>query len=449
MTVTVGYLTKRFPRLSETFILDEILGLEAAGVPLRLYAIAHPGEEIVQPDVVRVKSPVVYLRAPGGWRQSSREVFATLGAHARLLARSPRRYLGVVSYIARRRRHLSTVRNFAEAGRLALLLENDGARHLHAAFAHGPATVAHFVHLLTGLPFSFAAHAKDIYVSAPDLLARKVGDSGFVLTCSQSAADTLAAIAGPDAAKVLLAHHGVDTRRFAPPTQTAGDVDTLSPLRVLAVGRLVAKKGYPVLFEALAALAAEGRSVFCTVIGDGPDKAELDALARHLDLSERIRFVGSQTHQQVAASYRDADVFVQASVVLANGDRDGIPNSLLEAMSSGLAVVASDVAGIPEVVVPGCGLLVAPGEAASLAAALGRLAGDPDLRARLGAAARRHVVSYFDRTACALAIAPLFETTQGETGPIRSTLSAPETELPETELPEMELPAVLSETVLS
>lgn len=429
MSGTVGYLTKRFPRLSETFILDEILGLEAAGVPLRLYAVAHPGEEIVQPDVARVKSPVVYLRAPGGWRQSGREVAATLAAHTRLLGRSPRRYLGVVAYIARKRRHLSTVRNFAEAGRLALLLEADGARHLHAAFAHGPASVAHFVHLLTGLPFSFAAHAKDLYVSAPDLLARKVGDASFVLTCSDSAAAAMAAIAGPEAAKVLLAHHGVDTTRFAPPA-SAPEPGSQSPLRVLAVGRLVAKKGYPVLLQALAALAREGPPVSCTVIGAGPDKAELEAMARYLEVSPRIRFLGSRTHQEIAASYLEADVFVQASVVLANGDRDGIPNSLLEAMASGLAVIASDVAGIPEVVVPGCGLLVPTGDPAALAAALELLAGDAALRTRLGQAARQHVASSFDRTACVRAIAPLFWGCPGERWPVEATLPSPALALP-------------------
>ena len=422
MTGTVGYLTKRFPRLSETFILDEILGLEAAGIPLRLYAIAHPGEEIVQPDVALVKSPVVYLRAPGGWRQAGREVVATLVAHARLLRRAPRRYLGVVAYIAGSRRNLAALRSFAEAGRLALLLEADNARHVHGAFAHGPASIAHFVHLLTGLPFSFGAHAKDIYVSPPELLARKVSDASFVITCSQSAAATMYAIAGPESAKVLLTLHGVDTSRFVPRARAeAAMPGSPSPLRVLAVGRLVAKKGYPVLLEALAALAANGQAVSCTVVGEGSDREKLEAMAARLGVSSMIRFPGARTHQQVAASYLEADVFVQASVVLANGDRDGIPNSLLEAMASGLAVVASDVAGLPEVVGPGCGLLVPPGDQAALAAALERLAVDPALRARLGRAAREHVVSSLDRTVCAKVIAPLFEACPSSLGPIPVT----------------------------
>lgn len=408
MSGTIGYLTKRFPRLSETFILDEILGLEAAGVPLRLFALAHPGEALVQPDVAEVASPVTYLHPPGGWRPRARAATATAAAHRRLLARSPRRYLGVVAYIARKRRHVSTVRHFWEAGWLAVLLEEQGARHVHAAFAHGPASVAHFVHLLTGLPFSFAAHAKDLYLSAPDLMARKLAAAEFVLACSESAAARLREISGPGAAKVVLAPHGVDTIRFRPGGPAPVDPGPGS-LRILAVGRLVDKKGYPVLLDAIATLRASGLDVSCSVIGTGPLEAELEATARRLRLGSAVTFLRARTHQEIAAAYGQADIFVQASVVLANGDRDGIPNSLLEAMASGLPVVASAVAGIPEVVRADCGVLVAPGDPGALVAALGRLARDPILRDRLGRAARAHVVAHLDRVACARAIAPLFD----------------------------------------
>jgi glycosyltransferase involved in cell wall biosynthesis len=408
----VGYLTKRFPRLSETFILDEILGLEAAGVPLRIFAVADPGEARVQPDVARLASPVVYLRSPDGLRGRAGDVLSTLEAHVHLARQAPRRYLGVVAYIAAKRRHRSTLVSFAQAGRLARLLEEAGASHVHAAFAHGPASVAHFVHLLTGMPFSFAAHAKDLYVSAPDLLARKVKDATFVLACSESAANELLARAGEEGAKVLVAPHGVNTRRFTPlerPTSTS----PAGPLRVLAVGRLVEKKGYPVLLDALGRLARDGVGIACRIVGAGPLRRQLEAQAARLGIDGLVELAGALTQEGIAASYREADVLVQASVVVASGDRDGIPNALLEAMSSGLAVVASAVAGIPEVVAPGCGLLVPPGDAWALARALARLANDDDLRSRLGRAARAHVAAQLDRDECIQTIVPLF----GRPGP--------------------------------
>lgn len=405
---TVTYLTKRFPRLSETFILDEILGLEAAGVPLRLYALADPGETIVQPDVARVSSPVTYLHGTDRLGDAR----ATAAAHLLLLAREPRRYLRTVFYIARKRRHLATVRHFLNAGRLAELARRDGSRHVHAAFAHGPASVAHFVHLLTGLPFSFGAHAKDLYLSPPDLLGRKVAAAEFVLVCSRAAETRLREIAGPAADKIVFAPHGVDTTRFRPATRHHSPADfagSAEPMSVLAVGRLVPKKGYPVLLDALGRLAGRGVAVRTRVVGVGPQRRDIDSLVAEYGLAGSFELLGARTHQEIAALYPSADVFVQASVVLADGDRDGIPNSLLEAMSSGLPVVASAVSGIPEVVLDGTtGLLVPPGDPEALAGALARLAADPGLRRRLGAAARQHAVERLDRTACVRHAAVLF-----------------------------------------
>ena len=409
---TVCYLTKRFPRTSETFILDEILGLEALGVPLRLFALADPGERVVQPDVARVASPVRYLRRDAG-RIRGADLARALAGHGRLARRHPLRWLGVVGHVLVARGHRSTFRHLLEAGTMATEVERAGGIHLHAAFAHGPASVAHFVSLLTGVPFSFAAHAKDLYLSSPDILGIKVAAAKFVLACSQSAADELRRIvaAHPDPAvrsavgKVVLAPHGVDVDRFRP----AVPHDRQGPVSLLAVGRLVPKKGYPVLVEALEMLAASGVDVRCRVVGDGALRDDLTARLDAAGLSARVAILGTRTHQEVVEEYRQADVFVQASVVTADGDRDGIPNAVLEAMACGLPVVATDVAGIPEVVDHGrTGLLVPSGDPAALAGALAGLVGDRALRSRLGAAARAHVETHASRAVCVAAVASRF-----------------------------------------
>lgn len=409
----VAYLTKRFPRLSETFILDEILGLESAGVPLELFAMAHPGERLVQPGVARVASSVTYLREGTGWRVGLATALATARAHGQLFGIGPVHYLAILARILTSSRNLAGLRHFAQAGRLAMELRRRRARHLHAAFAHSPASVAFMVHLLTGIPFSFGAHAKDIYRSRPTRLARRAQEASFVVVCSAAAAQDVRNIVGPTA-RVLLAPHGVDTEQFVPP---ATDRDpTVTPVQLLAVGRLVAKKGYPVLLEALGLLSRAGTPVACTIIGAGPLAEELAYRIEQLGLSEVVSVVGARTQPEVAAAYQQADVFVQASVVLPDGDRDGIPNSVLEAMASGLPVVASAIAGIPEVVTDQVtGLLVAPADPAALAEALRRLVDDPARRQQLGRAARAHVTSRLDRRVCATTLATLFDAAPAST----------------------------------
>ncbi|MHB1519433.1 MAG: glycosyltransferase family 4 protein [Acidimicrobiales bacterium] len=419
-TPVVGYLTKRFPRLSETFILDEILGLEAAGVPLSLFAIADPGEAIVQPDVSCVASTIGYLHSGRGRWTAVHDYLRFLRSHLTLLRRRPLRWCGVVGHIALARRHVSTFKHFLEAGTLAVELDRAGAVHIHAAFAHGPASIVHFVHLLTDLPFSFAAHAKDLYVSSPDILARKVAASSFVLVCSSSAATELTRLVKihrdptvrTHAGKIILAPHGVNTERFTPNPAPGTDPGS-RPLRILAVGRLVPKKGFPVLLEALVDLEAAGVDFDCRVVGGGDLRSELSDLAMELGLSDSVSFLGALAQPEIVVQYRWAEVFVQASVIMADGDRDGIPNAVLEAMASGLPVVASAVAGIPEVVRNGTtGLLVTPGDSAALATALRRLAENPALlRERLGTEARSYVVGRFSRRACIKPVAALLHGT--------------------------------------
>jgi glycosyltransferase involved in cell wall biosynthesis len=410
---TVCYLTKRFPRVSETFILDEIIGLEAHGVPLRLFALADPHERVVQPEVDQVASPVRYLHRGMDLSTRLADLARALAGHARLARRHPRRWLGVVGRVLVSRRHRSTFRHLLEAGAMAFEVEQVGGAHLHAAFAHGPASVAHFVSLLTGVPFSFAAHAKDLYLSSPEILALRVAAAEFVPVCSQAAAEDLRRIVAADrdpavracAHKIVLAHHGVDICRFRP----AAGSNRPGPLSILAVGRLVAKKGYPVLLGALEVLLETGVDFRCLIVGDGALRNEVEERIAAGGLSGRVTLAGTRTQQEIVEEYRRAEIFVQASLVTGDGDRDGIPNAVLEAMASGLAVVASSVAGIAEVVDHGrTGLLVAPGDPAALAGALTRLIEDEALRCRLGASARKYVEAQMSRSACIAAVAGLF-----------------------------------------
>ncbi len=413
---TICYLTKRFPRVSETFILDEILGLEAAGLPLRLFALADPRERVVQPDVARVASPVRYLHRGDDRLTRLADVARAVRGHVRIARNHPVRWLRVVGHVLVARRHRSTFRHLLEAGAMAVEVERVGGTHVHAAFAHGPASVAHFVSLLTGVTFSFAAHAKDLYLSSPSILAIKAEAAEFVLVCSESAGDEVRRIvsAHPEPAvraavtKVVLAPHGVDTERFRPPHRTSATVPS-DPVSIVAVGRLVPKKGYPVLIAALEALGAAGADFTCRIVGDGAERGEIETRLSAAGLDGRVTLVGTRTQQEIVEEYRRADVFVQASVVTDDGDRDGIPNAVLEAMATGLPVVASSVAGIPEVVHDGVsGLLVEPGDIGSLAGALARLVGDEGLRRHLGAGARAHVASHLARSACVATVARRF-----------------------------------------
>jgi glycosyltransferase involved in cell wall biosynthesis len=389
---SVAYLLKRFPRLSETFILHEILELERQGVTLRLYSILDPSEEVAHADVARVQAPVRYL--PAGLAA----VMPLLCAHLTLLWRNPRRYVGVVAYLLRWSQRRAAVKDFLRAGWLALELERAGVRHLHAHFAHGPAAVAHFLHMLTGLPYSFTAHAKDIYTSPPRLLALKMRAARFVVTCTEYNARYLAGLDGGAAAgRIHRIYHGLDLSKFSPNGHTPvteGQDDT--PI-ILAVGRLVEKKGFPYLIDACRLLVGRGYNLHLHIVGGGEMKESLRRQVAKAGLETSVSLLGPRPQDELIELYRAATAFALPSIVADNGDRDGIPNVLVEAMRLGLPVVSTAVSGIPELVVDGeTGLLVPPRDAEALAAALARLLDDAQLRECLASGAARHVATSFD-----------------------------------------------------
>ena len=380
----LGVLVKIFPKLSETFILEEILGLERQDIALRLYSLAQATDDVAHAEVRQVRAPLV--RVPDTLRGHAG---AFAARHARLLAHAPRRYLGALAHAARR--GASGLRDFMRAGWLAAQLAEDGVDHLHAHFISSPSDVAELASRLVDVPFSISAHAKDIYLSPRDALRRKLRAARFTVTCTESNRETLAAIA-PDA-EVHRMYHGIDHERFHPGVRCKpADV----PL-ILNVGRLREKKGLDTLVDACALLRDRGRDFLCEIVGYGEERQALQNRIEARRLAERVHLAGKLARDEVLKRYARAAVYVQPSRVAADGDRDGIPNVLLEAMATGLPVAATNVSGIPELVVHGRnGLLVEPDDPAALADAIARLLDHPSLCADLGCRARRTVTEHFD-----------------------------------------------------
>ncbi len=378
---TVAVVLKGWPRLSETFIAQELRGLEARSLRIRLYSLRHPTDRTVH-DVNRaVRAPVVYL--PEYLYQEPWRVLRGWFVARRL----PGYRTALVSWWRDLRRDLTPnrIRRFGQALVLAAELPSD-VGHLYAHFLHTPASVARYAALLRGLTWSASAHAKDIWTTPGWEKAEKLRDAAWVVTCTAAGRDHLRALA-PDR-PVELVHHGIEADRF-PPAGSRPPRDgreAAQPVVLLSVGRAVAKKGFADLLAALALLPRELRWRFVH-IGGGPLLPHLKQTAERLGLADRIEWQGARAEEDVRQAYRAADLFALASRVMDDGDRDGIPNVLIEAMSQGLAPVATAAGAIPELVRDReNGLLVPAGDINALATALETLMRDPARRAALGRA---------------------------------------------------------------
>ena len=414
----LGVLVKIYPKLSETFILEEILGLERLGVPLRLYALSPATDAITHPAVAQVRAPLVTVPAPA-WGSAAQ----TLRRHAGLLSAAPWRYLSTAAHaLVRGRQGLA---DFWRAGWLAAQLQIDGVEHLHSHFISSPADVAQLSAALRGRRFSISAHAKDIYLAEPADLRRKLQAAAFTVTCTEVNRSTLAGVA--PAARIHRMYHGVDHGQFHPSRRLLPQAQPL----IVSVGRLREKKGLDVLIQACARLRDRGQAFRCEIVGYGPEQAALQSLIDRLQLSGQVQLVGKLPRGEVIERYSQAAVCVQPARIAADGDRDGIPNVLLEAMAMGVPVIASRVSGIPELVADGLnGVLVEPDDAEALAAALIRLLSEPALCASLGCHGRRTVLEQFDndrnlRQLCALLREAGYATATADGLPMPATADQP------------------------
>lgn len=388
----VAYVLSRFPKLSETFVIMEIVTLQRQGFTVSIYPyiaerspIAHREVDEIGDRVVRLPRPAALhvaaaqlywlvrrpIRYGGAWATVLRELWRSPGQLARALVTIPRS-----AWFARR-------------------MVASGVTHVHAHFSNHPALGALVVGRLTGLPYSFTAHAHDLFVDRR-MLCTKVAESAFTVTISEYNRALIARDCPTVADRVRVIHCGVDLSLFD--ARPAAPADRL---RLVCVGTLEPKKGQRHLVDAVGLLRERGIGVMCTLIGDGPDRASLEARIASLGLADSVTLAGGLPREEVARGLAAADVAVLPSVPLASGRMEGIPVSLMEAMACGLPVVSTSISGIPELVDDGrSGLLVPPGDAGALADALARLAHDPDMRQRMGQEGRARIVESFELDRC-------------------------------------------------
>lgn len=385
--IDLAVLVNGFPRLSETFVLHELLELERRGVRLHLFALRQPAEIVQQDALSELRATVEYLPEGAVPHQRTRLRLA----HAALLLQRRIAYVhGLADVLASPEYSRSLAAN---ATLLAHRIVRLGSPPLYIHFAHKPATIGRFASLLAGVPYALSAHAKDIWLTPETELARKVRDASVVLTCTEQGRAYLARLAD-DRTPVRLVHHGVELKG------RAGSERRSQRPQLLAVGRLVEKKGHETLLLAAALLRDNGRDFSLRLVGEGPEWPRLQRLVHELRLGDRVVFLGPLSESEVRAEYERADIFVLPCRKLANGDQDGLPNVILEAMAHGLPVASTRLDGIAEAIVDGeSGLLADQDDPAGLAQHLERLIEDAELRRRIGDAGRTRVAERFEGSA--------------------------------------------------
>jgi len=384
----IGYVLKQFPRLSETFILTEILELERLGCEVTIFSRHRPDQEVPHAALKNLKADVIHLES-----QLQDNFWEPFVIHRRLAARYGEQH-GRALDVALSYRSRRELRYWLLAAQVAEESVRRGLQFLHSHFATGSASVARYVSRITALPYGVTAHAKDIYLHTVDSqrLRAVLQDAAVPLTISDANAAYLRKLA-PDA-NLRRVYNGLDLTRF----NNAKGIPSQAELVVLCIARLVEKKGIPVLLEAIHRLRADGMAIRCRIVGTGPDEAALREQCQSLDIASHVEFCGTQSQETIIERhFRQASVVVLPCVVAEDGDRDGLPTTLLEAMACGVPVVSTDLPGVSEAIPHRkAGLLAPLGDAEGIAAAIRETMEDPAGTAVRALAARRIIEDKFD-----------------------------------------------------
>lgn len=409
----IGYVLKCYPRLSETFILHEIRALERLGAEIVVFSRYRPLEEVPHAALSEVRAEVLQLEPL--LRERLWEPFE---AHRRLRSTFGARHDAALEVVLAHRSR-EEMRYWLLAGPVAEAARSLRLDLLHAHFASGSASVARYASLLSGVPFSFTAHAKDIYAREVDLprLASLLSEARLVVTVSDANAAYLRSLA--PAARIRRIYNGVDLGVFAP---RDGASAAGGPPLVLHVGRMVEKKGLPYLLEAISILRAQGLDVGCRLVGSGPEEEALRARAEALGLAAAVDFRGPASQEEISRVHlAEASVFALPAIVAADGDRDGLPTTLVEAMARGVPVVTTRLPGLDEAVPDGeAGLLVPPGDPGELARAIARTLAEPEATAARVRRARARVERLFDLETTARTLRAEMEQAAGGPEPARA-----------------------------
>ncbi len=377
----IAYVVKVYPRFSQTFVVNEILAHEEAGLPLNIFSMRLSDDTRFHESLARVQSPLHHVLKPRGkandFMNELRQTSMLLPAVIQVIEENPQVPAG----------------DMQQAMALARAVHQGGIRHLHAHFGTIATTVSRLAAAMTGITYSFTAHAKDIYHESVDRehLRRKLEDAAAVVTVSNYNLEYLREKYPAAADHVVHINNGLDLEQFA------YDASHQRQALVLAVGRLVEKKGFEYLIEAFAGVVSKMPQARCEIIGAGVLAGELQTQVRRLGLTDSVKLIGPQPQGEVRRKMRQASVVAVPCVMASDGDRDGLPTVLLEAMAIGTPVISTDVTGIPEIVEDGVtGLDVPQRDSDALEVACLRLLQDGELRQYLSENARKIVDQRFD-----------------------------------------------------
>ncbi|MFT5727310.1 MAG: glycosyltransferase involved in cell wall biosynthesis [Desulforhopalus sp.] len=404
---TLAYILKGYPRISETFISNEILLLEKLGFKMHLFPMRLPRESFAHASVKEIKAEVSYLPT---------ELFENLPKllipNTLLAVKHPLRYLQTVRLAVqgRPKNKLATLKHLLQAGYMSHyhLTGDSKIFHLHGHFAHSPTSVTRFAASFSGLPYSFTAHAKDIYTSKKEKLRQRIEEAEFVVTCTKHNQEYLEELRGNGTTPIHCIYHGIDLSLFQ---NNIDQEKTENCHRIFTVARLTTKKGLPTVYRALSLLKERGISFTHTLIGDGDDRDAITELIKALDLENECEWLGTQTHEEVLKQFKKSDLFVLGCEIAPNGDRDGIPNVLVESLAMGVPALSPHISAIPEILInEKTGLTVNPTDPEAMALAMERLLTDEKLREYLIKSGKELVKSKFDNKLLTRELAEIFRT---------------------------------------